>query len=328
VSEAAFGAGQPSGIPNDGRGAVVTVGTFDGVHRGHRAVLDVIRTRASEADRRGVLLTFHPHPLRVIRPEVAPALLTTLDEKKEILAETGLDYAVFLRFTRALSQYSPARFVEEILVDRLGVRELIVGQDHGFGRGRSGDVGTLRDLGRSLGFDVDVVAPVSAGDRVVSSSRIRRAVCEGDLRSARSDLGRPYSLRGVVAQGEGRGADLGFPTANLELPDPNKLLPPEGIYAVRGVLRRGTFDGALHLGPRPTFPGSSSTLEVHLLKFDADIYGEAMRVDLIRFLRPVRAFESGSALVRQMEFDVAEAKTALVEDASLHDRVVTADLTR
>jgi len=328
VSDAAFAEGQPSAIPNDGRGAVVTVGTFDGVHLGHRAVLDVIRTRASAADRRGVLLTFHPHPLRVIRPEVAPALLTPPDEKKEALAATGLDYAVFLRFTRALSRYSPSRFVEEILVDRLGVRELIVGHDHGFGRGRSGDVGTLRELGRSLGFDVDVVAPVVAGDRAVSSSRIRRAVSEGDLQSARSDLGRPYSLRGLVTQGEGRGADLGFPTANLELPDPNKLLPPEGIYAVRGVLRRGTFDGALHLGPRPTFPRSRSTVEVHLMEFDADIYGEAMRVDLIRFLRPVQAFESGRALVRQMELDVAEAKAALEEDASIHDGVVPADSTK
>ena len=328
MTEAAFDPSRPSGIPDDGRGAVVTVGTFDGVHRGHRAVLDVMRRRARDTDRRAILLTFDPHPLRVIRPEAAPPLLTTPDEKKEILAEAGLDYAVFLRFTAALSRYSPTRFVEEILVGRLGVRELIVGYDHGFGRGRSGDVGTLRELGRSLGFDVDVVAPVSAGELAISSSHIRKAISEGDLDAARVGLGRPYSLRGLVGHGEGRGAELGFPTANLTLGDPDKLVPPSGIYAVRAVLRHGTFDGALHLGPRPTFPGSESTIEVHLIDFDRDIYSEAVRIDLIRRQRPILAFGSTRELVAQMELDVAEARRVLGADAWRHDGVVPVDPTK
>ncbi len=249
----------PPGIPRD-RGTVVTVGTFDGVHRGHWAVLQEIRRRAGATGRRSVLVTFHPHPLRIVRPEHAPPLLTTPVEKKEILAESGLDYAVFLSFTPVLSRYEPRRFVEEILVGRIGVSELVIGYDHGFGRGRSGDADTLRTIGQEMGFDVDVVPPVLApgpdGDEAISSSRIRHAVEAGDMAAAARGLGRPYSLRGLVVRGDGRGRGLGFPTANLHVASSDKLVPPPGIYAVRGVLRRGTFDGALHLGPRPTFRGS------------------------------------------------------------------------
>ena len=301
----------PSGIPSDGRGTVVTVGTFDGVHLGHRAVLEEIRDRASATGRRAVLLTFHPHPLRIVRPEATPPLLTTPVEKKEILAETGLDYAVFLAFSPALSRYSPRRFVEEILVGRLRLDELVIGHDHGFGRGRAGDVTLLREIGTELGFAVDVVKPVLIEGAAVSSSLIRKAVSEGRLEAARTRLGRPYSARGVVVRGEQRGRDLGFPTANLSIDATEKLLPPSGIYAVRGVLKRGVFAGALHLGPRPTFQGSPPSIELYLLDFDGEIYGEEVRVDFIRFLRPVRAFGSVASLVRQMELDVAEVRRVL-----------------
>lgn len=303
----------PSGIPSDGRGTVVTVGTFDGVHLGHRAVLEEIRDRASATGRRAVLLTFHPHPLRIVRPEATPPLLTTPVEKKEILAETGLDYAVFLAFSPALSRYSPRRFVEEILVGRLRLDELVIGHDHGFGRGRAGDVTLLREIGTELGFAVDVVEPVLIEGAAVSSSLIRKAVSEGRLEAARTRLGRPYSARGVVVRGEQRGRDLGFPTANLSIDATEKLLPPSGIYAVRGVLKRGVFPGALHLGPRPTFQGSPPSIELYLLDFDGEIYGEEVRVDFIRFLRPVRAFESVASLVRQMELDVAEVRRVLAD---------------
>ena len=301
----------PSGIPSDGRGTVVTVGTFDGVHLGHRAVLEEIRDRASATGRRAVLLTFHPHPLRIVRPEATPPLLTTPVEKKEILAETGLDYAVFLAFSPALSRYSPRRFVEEILVGRLRLDELVIGHDHGFGRGRAGDVTLLREIGTELGFAVDVVEPVLIEGAAVSSSLIRKAVSEGQLEAARTRLGRPYSARGVVVRGEQRGRDLGFPTANLSIDATEKLLPPSGIYAVRGVLKRGVFAGALHLGPRPTFQGSPPSIELYLLDFDGEIYGEEVRVDFIRLLRPVRAFGSVASLIRQMELDVAEVRRVL-----------------
>lgn len=314
MSESAIDLTLPPGLPADGRGTVATVGTFDGVHRGHWAVLLEIQERARVTGRRAVLLTFHPHPLRIVRPEAAPRLLTTPVEKKEILAESGLDYAVFLSFTQALSRYSPRRFVEEILVGRLGVEELVIGYDHGFGRGRSGDVDTLREIGDELGFEVAVVGPVEMGSGPISSSRIRDAVSAGDMDAAREGLGRPYSMRGFVVHGDGRGRTLGFPTANLEIGSQEKALPPAGIYAVRAAFRDGVFCGALHLGPRPTFRGSPPTIELHVLDFDRDVYGEEVRVDLIRYLRPVSAFESAQALVRQMEADVAAAREVLAAD--------------
>ncbi|HSG06871.1 MAG TPA: bifunctional riboflavin kinase/FAD synthetase [Longimicrobiales bacterium] len=298
------------GLPAD-RGTVVTVGTFDGVHLGHWAVLQEISRRARATGRRSVLVTFDPHPLRIVRPEHAPPLLTTPMEKKEILAESGLDYAVFIAFTERLSRYEPRRFVEEILVKRLGVEELVIGYDHGFGRGRSGDADTLRAIGAEMGFAVDVVPSVETEGGPVSSSRIRLAVNEGRMEEARACLGRPYSVRGVVVRGEGRGRQLGFATANLQVDQAEKLMPPPGIYAVRGVLRSGTHPGALHLGPRPTFQGSPPTVELHLLDFDRDLYGEEVRVDFVARLREVRPFDSAAALVAQMREDVVEAKRIL-----------------
>ncbi len=294
---------------------MATVGTFDGVHRGHWAVLEEIRSRARVSGRRSVLVTFHPHPLRIVQPEAAPRLLTTPVEKKEILAESGVDYAVFLSFTPILSRYTPRRFIEEILVNRIGVEELVIGYDHGFGRGRSGDAETLLEIGRELGFEVDVVPPVFAAGRAISSTAIRRALGEGRVDLARRALGRPYSIRGLVVRGDGRGKELGFPTANLRVADGEKLTPPKGIYAVRGVIPAGTFPGALHLGPRPTFRGSPPTIELHLIGFEGELYGEEVRVDFVRLLRDVRPFDSVNALVDQMREDIALAAEVLSRDA-------------
>ncbi len=304
----------PPGIPSD-RGTVVTVGTFDGVHRGHWAVLQEIRERAHATGRRSVLVTFDPHPLRIVRPEDAPPLLTTPLEKKEILAESGLDYAVFVSFTERLSRYEPRRFVEEILVARLRVEELVIGYDHGFGRDRAGNAATLVEIGRDLGFAVDVVPPVAAGAEPISSTRIRAAIEAGRMDEARECLGRPYSMRGIVVRGDGRGRQLGFATANLVVSGEGKLIPPAGIYAVSGVLRSGTFQGALHLGPRPTFKGSPPSVELHLLDFDRDIYGEEVRVDFVEYLRPVLPFDGAEALVQQMIKDVEMARHVLDERA-------------
>jgi len=298
-------------LPRDGRGTVATVGTFDGVHLGHRAVLNEICQRAQVGDRRSALVTFHPHPLRIVRPEAAPPLLTSPTEKKEILAESGLDYAVFLPFTPALSRYEPRRFVEEILLARLGVDELVIGYDHGFGRGRSGDVSTLQGIGAELGFTVDVVAPVDLGGTPISSSRIRAAVAAGNMQEAADGLGRPYALVGTVVRGEGRGRSLGFPTANLQTSSPDKALPPAGIYAVWGVSDLGRHPGALHIGPRPTFPGSPPSVELHLIDLDADLYGRRMRVDFVQRQRSVVRFESVDALVAQMRADVEQARQIL-----------------
>ena len=304
----------PPGLPSDGRKAVVTIGMFDGVHRGHREVLSEIRRRAEGVGGRSVLVTFHPHPLMIVRPEWAPPMLTTPVEKKEILAESGLDYAVFLAFTPMLAAYTPRRFVEEILVERVNVGELVVGYDHRFGKGREGDADMLKELGGELGFAVDVVGPVTSQGEAISSTKIRQALLEGDVEAARRGLGRPYSLRGLVVRGDQRGRTLGFPTANLEVRgggEGGKLIPPPGIYAVRGTVRSGTFDGALHIGPRPTFRGSPPTIEVHLLGFAEDIYGEEVRMDFVKYLREVRPFNTSEALVQQMKEDVEQAREVL-----------------
>lgn len=307
------GSAPPALVPRCERGSVVTVGTFDGVHLGHREVLREMGLRARRTSRPSVLVTFRPHPLQVLRPEDAPGLLTSSIEKKEILAQTDLDYAVFLPFTRALARYTPRRFVEEILVARMKVRELVIGYDHGFGRGRSGDAETLGAMGTELGFDVQVVPPIVAGGGPVSSSRIRRALLAGDVRAAHIGLGRPYSLRGVVVRGDGRGRRLGFPTANLEIRDSRKLIPGDGIYAALARLPSGTWDGALHIGPRPAFPGSRATIEVHLLDYSADLYGAELQLDLIERLREVRPFASAAELVSRMNEDVRRARRILAE---------------
>lgn len=298
-------------IPYDASGTVVTVGTFDGVHRGHREVLDRVTARASQSGRRSVLVTFHPHPLRIVRPEMAPPLLTTADEKKEFLAESGLDYAVFIPFTPTLQRYSARRFVREILLARMHMRELVIGYDHGFGRDREGGADTMRTLADELGFAVDVVGPIRTGDAAVSSTRIRGALTAGDVVAAARGLGRPYSIRGPVVRGAGRGRRLGFPTANIAITDPEKLLPLEGVYAVYGWVRRARLPGLLHLGPRPTFGGSRPTVELHLLDFSGDLYGQEMKIDLCARLRGIETFRSAEDLIAQMQKDETTGRAYL-----------------
>jgi riboflavin kinase / FMN adenylyltransferase len=295
-------------LPN---GSVVTVGSFDGVHLGHQSVLREIGERARAAGRASVLVTFDPHPLEVVNPGAAPPLLTTGPERLEILALSPLDYVVLLRFDRHLAELTPEQFVRQILVDRCAVRELVIGHDHGFGRGRSGDVETLRRLGAGLGFGVDVVEAVDLSGQLVSSSRIRRAVAGGDLQTAGAMLGRPYGVVGRVGQGDRRGRELGVPTINLSELSPRKLLPPDGIYAVIVEWREGRAGGMMHQGPRPTFHDGRRVLEAHLFGFEGDLYGEWVRIEWVERLRDVERFESVVQLQAQMEEDRTQALAAL-----------------
>ncbi|MFL5496461.1 MAG: bifunctional riboflavin kinase/FAD synthetase [Gemmatimonadales bacterium] len=307
--------GVVSGLPLLPGGSTVTVGSFDGVHLGHQAVLREIAARAEAAGRASVLVTFEPHPLEVVNPQAAPPLLTTGPERREILAQTPLDYAVFLRFDRQLAGYSPEEFVTRVLLDRCGTRELVIGHDHGFGRGRSGDVETLRRLGGVYGFEVDVVGAVDFGDQHVSSSRIRRAIAGGDLVTAARMLGRPYQVSGLVGHGERRGRLLGVPTINLTGVPPQKLLPPDGVYAVRVEWRGGRAGGMMNQGPRPTVQDSRRSLEAHLFDFDGDLYGEWVRVEWVERLRDVERFASLEALQQQLQRDRARALAVLASRA-------------
>jgi len=306
------------GLPPTLAGTVCTVGTFDGVHRGHRLVLDRLAMRAEALGLPAVLVTFEPHPLEVVNPAAAPPLLTLPAEKSEILAESPVDYVVVLPFTSTLAQYEAADFVDVILCGRLGVRELLIGHDHGFGRARSGDAEVLRTLGSARGFAVDVVEAVQGGDgRPVSSTTIRRALAGGDLARAADGLGRPYSVSGTVREGDGRGRTLGFPTLNLGAPSPRKLLPPEGVYAVRVQTPRGPFDGMMNLGPRPTFGDAASSLEVHCFALEGLLYDASVRVDIIARLRETRPFDGEQALKAQLARDAMDARTVLAAEPAI-----------
>jgi riboflavin kinase/FMN adenylyltransferase len=293
------------------QGATVTVGTFDGVHLAHRAVLQQVVDRASRARRAGVVVTFDPHPLEVVRPESAPRLLTTEVERRALLAASGVEHALVLRFDTALAALSPAEFVDAVLLGRCGLRELVIGYDHGFGRGRSGDVDTLRQIGAARGFEVTVVHPVEVDGERVSSSAIREALEQGALSRAAALLGRPYDLIGQVVPGERRGRGLGVPTINLGGGNARKLLPPDGVYAVEVEWRGGRAGGMMNQGPRPTFGDPERSLEVHLFGVDADLYGEWVRVEWVARLRDVRRFETPDALKQQIERDRAAALAAL-----------------
>jgi riboflavin kinase/FMN adenylyltransferase len=294
------------------RRTTVTVGTFDGIHRGHQAVLAEIVRRADAAGRAAVLVTFDPHPLEIVAPGRAPALLTVADERRLLWPLFGLDYVHMVRFTEAVRQMQPEAFVREILVDRLRVGELVIGYDHGFGKDRSGNVDVLRTLGSEIGFDVDVVGPVEVDSEAVSSSRVRRAVEAADFAGAEAALGRAYSALGIVVRGSGRGRGMGFPTANVLLEDPRKCLPPDGVYAVRVELDGELHDGMANLGPRPTFGEEERALEAHLLDWDGEsLYGARPLVEFVARLRPVARFEGPRQLAEQLERDRMSAKGVL-----------------
>jgi riboflavin kinase/FMN adenylyltransferase len=297
-------------LPRDGRGTVVTVGTFDGVHLGHRRVLQEIATRARRADRRSLLVTFDPHPLEIVNPAAAPHLITVAEERTEYLAQCELDIVVFMAFTHALSQYPPEAFVR-LLYDRFHMRELVIGPDHGFGRGRAGDVHLLQRLGADMGFAVDVVGEVDVDGRPVSSTLVRRAIAGGDLQTAARQLGRPYATTATVASGAKRGRRLGYPTLNLQLADARKLLPPDGVYAVWVEWAGGRAGGMLHQGPRPTFHETDRSIEVHVFATDLSLYGAPVKVSWIERIRDVRSFGSATELKEQLDKDFTAAEAAL-----------------
>jgi riboflavin kinase/FMN adenylyltransferase len=296
------------------RPSVVTVGTFDGVHLGHREILRRLRARARESGLRPIVVTFRPHPLAVVNPSAAPMLLTPDDEQLEALQIDGPVDVVVLEFTPDLARHTADEFVREILIDRFHVAELVIGYDHGLGRGRQGDAAALQRLGAELGFTVDIVpAALDAAGAPISSSSIRTSIAHGDLQRSAAALGRPYSFAGVVVRGEQRGRALGYPTINIALPSPRKLLPPDGVYAVRARTARGVFGGMMNLGGRPTFGDLERTLEVHLFDATGDWYGERVVVDFVRRLRDTIRFDGLDALIAQLGEDAKNARFALTQ---------------
>ena len=304
-------------LPPEVQGAAVTIGTFDGVHRGHLDLIARLVDSARARNLHSVGITFEPHPLDVVNAAAAPPLLTVGEEKLDVLAQTGLDHVVVLAFTHQLAELSATDFVDQVLRDRFRMRHLLIGHDHGFGRQRAGNATMLRTLGETRGFSVEVIEPVAAEDGYwISSTGIRRAVAGGDLPRAAELLGRPYSIGGTVVPGAARGRALGFPTLNLSQPSPRKLLPPDGVYAVRVATEKGMFGGMMNLGPRPTFGEHERSIEAYLFDVSGEFYGQAVKVEILKRLRDTRAFESPEALVKQIRQDESDARSALTDASS------------
>jgi riboflavin kinase/FMN adenylyltransferase len=285
---------------------VVTIGAFDGVHRGHQALIDEVRKQADARDAASAVVTFDCHPASVVRPESAPQLLTDLDQKLELLAATGIDYVLVVPFDADRANERAEDFVEDILMNRLNAQSVVVGYDFHFGKDRKGDVHFLRDAGKELGFDVVSFDPVTEHDAgVVSSTAVRKAIAEGDVTRAHSMLGRPHEVRGLVVMGDGRGRELGFPTANVHVPS-NIAVPADGVYGGEYVLSDGTVKkAAVSVGTRPQFYEHGVCLvEAYVLDFDGDLYGQHAQVRFVHRVRGQEKFDSIEALIAQIDRDV------------------------
>ena len=291
-----------SDLPREG---VVTIGNFDGVHRGHRRILESVVSRARAADRPSVAITFEPHPLAVLRPDHAPPRLQTLRQKEEAIEAIGVEWLLVVPFTRDFSLTEPEDFARGFLADRLRVREVVLGAHFAFGRGKRGDLALLQRLGPECGFVAEGVEEVMVGGEPVSSTRIRKALAGGDIALARELLGRDYEVDGIVARGERVGRKIGYPTINLA-PE-NELFPADGVYVTRIEIRsfERRFDSVTNIGRRPTvYEDFATTIETYVLDFNSNVYGERVRLFFLERLREERKFASVMALTEQIGRDI------------------------
>lgn len=292
--------------------SVITPGNHDGVHLGHRALINTAKTYAKERGWRAVALTFDPHPTQILAPDRVPPLLTTVARRCELMRGAGADQVIVQQFGEQFASLSPEDFMRKWLIESLNARALVVGPDFGFGNRRSGDIKTLYRLGEKYDFDVLVVEPIRDGKQIISSSAIRRAIIEGDLDKATRFLDRVHEVQGEVVAGDKRGRNLGFPTANL-LCEP-VLLPPDGVYAIAARLmsdnREELLFGVANIGVRPTFHAGRS-VEVHLFDFEGNLYGSNLRVGFIKKIRGERKFDSADRLREQIESDSRQSQECL-----------------
>lgn len=297
-------------VPAHLRGSVVALGNFDGFHRGHQAVVGAAVAHGRATGRPVLVASFDPHPVRYFRPDSPPFRLTSLDQRAALFAEAGADAMLVFDFNETLANVSAADFVTDWLIGRTGAAHIVTGQDFTFGKGRSGKVAVLAELGAAQGLTAQAIGPVSDAGGPVSSSRIRAALIEGDPREAARMLTRPYRIQGLVQHGDKLGRTIGYPTANIAMD--RYLRPKYGIYAVRGLLPDGrVLNGAANVGIRPTFDPPKELLEVHFFDFAESLYDVCIEVELIGYIRPEAKFDSLDALTAQMDRDCAEAKRIL-----------------
>jgi riboflavin kinase / FMN adenylyltransferase len=290
----------------DVQDSVVTVGSFDGLHIGHREVIGRVVKAARDNNMRSVVITFETHPRDVVDTIDHPVpLLTTTDEKLELLSETGLDLAMVMQFDHTLGDLSPRDFVKVVLAGRVGMKKMVVGFNHAFGKGRAGDRESLIALSREIGFTVEVVNPAFIGEMIISSTKLRRLVAEGDMAMVAKGLSRYYTLSGTVIHGYGRGKRLGFPTANLGLIQSNKLPPKDGIYAGFALLENhSTYPAAISIGYNPTFGEGKHSLEAHLIGFDGDLYDQKLKLNFVERIRGEERYATESELIEHIRSDI------------------------
>ena len=292
--------------------AVVTSGTFDGVHVGHQKILSRVTERARQQHGQSVVITFWPHPRLVLFPEDNELkLLSTIEERVEQLRSFGIDYLLIIPFTKAFSRMSSRSFITDVLVKAINTKVLIIGYDHRFGKNREGSFEHLKNRSQQYGFEVEEIPRQDVDDVGVSSTKIRKALESGDLETATRYLGRYYTLTSVVEEGNKLGRTIGYPTANLKLPEPHKLIPAHGVYAVWVKVGEERFAGMMNIGVRPTVDGKKLTLEVHILHFSRDIYGQSITVEFVEQLRQEQKFDGLEALKAQLARDKAATERAL-----------------
>jgi riboflavin kinase / FMN adenylyltransferase len=289
--------------------AVVTTGTFDGVHVGHQKIIHRLIEKAKEINGESVLLTFWPHPRLIISPnDDELKLLTTIDEKTEFLEKLGIDHFVVLPFTREFSELSSEKYIEEILLNGLGTKALVLGYDHRFGKNREGGLDYLQKHSERFKIEVEEISRQEVENITISSTKIRNAILSGDVKSATELLGRHYQFSGPVVKGRQLGRTIGFPTANVQVQKNYKLIPKNGVYATEVFLRNQKYLGIMNIGNRPTVDGLGRTQEVHIFDFSDDIYGETIKVEILEFIREETKFENIGELVKQIELDCRAAK--------------------
>ena len=283
---------------------IITLGTFDGIHLGHKEIIEAVVQKATEFGGRSLLITFSPHPRKVIPGGNKIKLLSTLSEKKKIIETFGMDNLLVIQFTKEFSQQTPEEFVDKYLINGIGVKEIVIGYDHHFGKGRGGDIEILKKKGEEIGFGVTAVPEYKIDDIIVSSTKIRKALIAGDIVNANKMLGRFYSFEGVVVPGDKRGRELGFPTANLLVENEDKLLPATGIYAAECIVEEKKHNALLSIGSRPTFHEAGEIIpEVYIIDFNKQIYNQSVRVNVVDRIRGEEKFSSAEELVKQMKND-------------------------
>ncbi len=285
------------------KGTVVTIGTFDGVHKGHRKIINRLKESALANGWESCVLTFFPHPRMVLQKDASIKLINTIDERAQLLEDLGLDHLVIHPFTLDFSRYHAETFVEEILVNSLNAKKVIIGYDHRFGRNRNANIEDLKRFGEQLGFEVEEISKQELEDVAISSTKIRKALNSGDLQRANEFLGTPFTLSGTVVHGKNLGKTMGYPTANLKIEEEYKIIPAQGVYVVQSQIQNSTVYGMMNIGTNPTVGGTSQTVETYFFDFDQDLYDQQLEIQLLKRIRDEKTFKSVDDLVTAMKTD-------------------------